>query len=119
MAAVGPDVQPLCRCFAISWAFHRSTCESAMSSHQFSAEVMVVSAGSVEGHLIIVRSNLRIEAVFNFCVVLPESRSPVRVSDCWSHPLEMLSYAPLRFPDLSDRGVNDRYAFADLRSRTC
>ena len=93
--------------------------DSAMSRHQFSAEFIVVSAGLVEGHLIIVRSNLRIEAVFNFCVVLPESRSPFRVSDCWSHPLEMLSYTPLRFPDLSDRGVNDRYAFGNLRSRTC
>lgn len=93
--------------------------DSAMSRHQFSAEVMVVSAGSVEGHLIIVRSNLRIEAVFNFCVVLPESRSPGRVSACWSQPLEVLSYRPLRFPDLPDRGFNDRYAFADLRRRTC
>ena len=89
-----------------------------MSSHQFSAEVMVVSAGSVEGHLFIVRSNLRIEAVFNFCVVVPESRSPGRVSACWSQPLELLSYGPLRFPDFSDRVFNDRYAFADLRSRT-
>ena len=89
-----------------------------MSSHQFSAEVMVVSAGSVEGHLFIVRSNLRIEAVFNFCVVLPESRSPGRVSACWSQPLELLAYGPLRFPDFSDRVFNDRYAFADLRSRT-
>ena len=89
-----------------------------MSSHPFSAEVMVVSAGSVEGHLFIVRSNLRIEAVFNFCVVLPESRSPGRVSACWSQPLELLSYGPLRFPDFSDRVFNDRYAFADLRSRT-
>ena len=38
---------------------------------------MVLSAGSVEGHLIIVRSKLRIEAVFIFCLGLPESRSPI------------------------------------------
>ena len=79
---------------------------------------MVPSAGSVEGHLFIVRSKLRIEAVFNFYLGLPESQSPDRVSACWSHPLEVLSYQPLRFPDLPGRGLTDRYAFADLRSRT-
>ena len=79
---------------------------------------MVPSAGSVEGHLFIVRSKLRIEAVFNFSLGLPESQSPDRVSACWSPSLEVLSYQPLRFPDLPDRGFTDRYAFADLRSRT-
>ena len=57
--------------------FTVSLANSAVSRHQFSAEVMVLSAGSVEGHLIIVRSKLQIEAVFLFCSVLPESRCPV------------------------------------------
>ena len=75
---------------------------SAVCRHQFSAEVMVLSAGSVEGHLIIVRWKLQIEPDFNFCAGLPESQLPLQSSACWSISCESRYPLPpcrLRQPD--------------------
>lgn len=78
---------------------------------------MVLSAGSVEGHLIIVRSKLQIEAVFIFCLGLPESPTPDRVTVSWSCPREALSNTRRRRPNISDWGIRVRLSSLGLCGR--
>jgi len=53
LTAVDSHVQRLSHRFAISWAFARFTAQSQTADIDF-AVVLVLFAGSVEGHLIIV-----------------------------------------------------------------
>lgn len=79
---------------------------------------MVLSAGSVEGHLIIVRWKLEIESDFNFCTALPESQLPRQRSICRSVPLEFCYPSLLQLLHQPDWIVADcLFCFLLLRGR--